>query len=69
MGWGTAVIFLVEERPNPSSDCFVMPALRAIGAEVRRCGFSEVVSPLRLDQNSGAGALASGALQWGSRGR
>lgn len=45
----STVIFLVEERPNPSSDYFVLPALRATGAEVRRCGFSEVPSPSELD--------------------
>ena len=49
MGWVTALIFLVEERPNPSSDYFVLPALRAMGAEVRRCGFSEVPTRSELD--------------------
>jgi len=43
------LIFLVEERPNPSSDYFVLPILRATGAEVRRCGFSEVPSHSELD--------------------
>ena len=36
------VIFLVEERANPSSDYFVLPVLRAQGAEVRRFGFREL---------------------------
>lgn len=43
------MIFLVEERANPSSDYFVLPALRATGFEVARCGFSEVPTRSELD--------------------
>ncbi|MCG5514001.1 glycosyltransferase [Ectothiorhodospira shaposhnikovii] len=38
------MIFLVEEQPNPSSDFFVLPALRAGGEAVRRCRFSDIPS-------------------------
>ena len=43
-----ARFFLVEEGANPSSDYFVLPALRRMGAEVVRCGFADVPAPAEL---------------------
>ncbi|HHQ68854.1 MAG TPA: glycosyltransferase family 1 protein [Halothiobacillaceae bacterium] len=41
--------FVVDERPNPSTDFFVLPALRASGAKVVRCGFDCLPSSEALD--------------------
>ena len=43
------VVYLVEERTNPSSDCFVLPAISAFGRQVVRCGFTDV--PAAADLN------------------
>ncbi len=37
-------IYLVEERLNPSTDYFVMPAAKAIGHRIIRCGFNDLPS-------------------------
>lgn len=34
--------YLIDELPNPSTDFFVMPALRRLGGKVVRCGFNDV---------------------------
>jgi hypothetical protein len=36
------LILLVQERPNPSTDYYVLPALRRAGGEIRCCGFREL---------------------------
>jgi hypothetical protein len=36
------VVYVVEERANPSTDFFVLPAILAGGARVKRCGFAEL---------------------------
>lgn len=41
-------VYLVEERPNPSVDYFVLPALRAAGEQVIRCNFRQTPSPAEL---------------------
>lgn len=43
------LVFLVEERANPSSDYFVLPALRAGGYRVVRCGFADLPARQELD--------------------
>lgn len=43
-----AIVFLVEEQPNPSTDYFVRPACEGGGREVRRCGFDAVPPPGEL---------------------
>ena len=35
-------VILVEERPNPSSDFFVLPCLARLGATVQRCRFNQL---------------------------
>jgi glycosyltransferase involved in cell wall biosynthesis len=40
--YGKRLIFLVEERPNPSTDYFVLPAVSSIGAHLVRCGFADI---------------------------
>ena len=46
--WSNGPIFVVEERENPSTDFFVLPAIGA-NANVRRCGFLDVPHPLELN--------------------
>lgn len=36
------VVYIVEERANPSTDFFVLPAVLAGGARVKRCGFADL---------------------------
>ncbi len=43
------VVYVVEERANPSSDYFVLPALRAAGCRVVRCGFEDLPARHELD--------------------
>jgi glycosyltransferase involved in cell wall biosynthesis len=33
-----SIVYLVEERANPSTDCFVLPAVSVSGLRVLRCG-------------------------------
>lgn len=35
-------VYVVEEQGNPSTDCFVLPAVAACGHRVLRCGFSDL---------------------------
>ncbi|MEE4238793.1 MAG: glycosyltransferase [Anderseniella sp.] len=44
----SATVYLVEERPNPSTDYFVLPALRAAGCRIERCGFADLPVRERL---------------------
>jgi hypothetical protein len=44
----TGVTYLVEEQENPSTDFFVLPALKASGCRVVRCGFADVPSAADL---------------------
>ncbi len=39
---GERVVYLVEEQSNPSTDCFVLPALSASGYRVLRCRFGDL---------------------------
>lgn len=39
---GERVFYLVEEHANPSTDCFVLPAISGGGRRIIRCGFSDV---------------------------
>ncbi|WP_295399087.1 glycosyltransferase family 1 protein [uncultured Thiocystis sp.] len=41
-------VYLVEERPNPSTDYFVLPALRAAGHRIIRCDFHQTPRPADL---------------------
>ncbi|MEO8331629.1 MAG: hypothetical protein ABI479_04295 [Gallionella sp.] len=43
------VAFVIEERANPSSAFFVLPAIAAGGYRVVRCSFSDLPSPADLD--------------------
>ena len=43
-----SVIYLVEERLNPSTDYFVLPAVSRMGRQVVRCGFNDVPSAADL---------------------
>jgi hypothetical protein len=36
------VAYLVEEQSNPSTDCFVLPAVSARGFRALRCGFADL---------------------------
>jgi hypothetical protein len=36
------VVYLVEEQSNPSTDCFVLPAVSARGVRVLRCAFADL---------------------------
>lgn len=36
------VVYLVEEQSNPSTDCFVLPAVSACGHRVVRCCFADL---------------------------
>lgn len=42
------MIYVVEERANPSTDCFVLPALASRAHRVVRCGFSDVPAAAEL---------------------
>ena len=43
-------IFIVEERKNPSTDCFVIPEVAGSGGgEVIRCDFRQLPSSKELD--------------------
>lgn len=42
------VAFVVEERANPSSAFFVLPAITACGYRAVRCGFSDLPSPAQM---------------------
>lgn len=44
-------IYLIEERPNPSTDLFVAPAIDGPDVDLQRCGFDEVP---RRDRLTGA---------------
>ncbi len=44
----TSQVIVVEERPNPSSDFFVLPYLQHNGASVCRLSFTDTVEPDRL---------------------
>ncbi|MGH8640787.1 MAG: hypothetical protein ACRET6_03690 [Burkholderiales bacterium] len=39
---GDRVVYLVEEQDNPSTDCFVLPAVSARGHRVVRCRFADL---------------------------
>ena len=39
---GKGVVYLVEEQSNPSTDCFVLPAVSAWGHQVVRCCFTDL---------------------------
>lgn len=39
------MVYVVEERANPSTDCFVLPALADSGHRVVRCSFADVPAP------------------------
>ena len=41
-------VILVEERPNPSSDFFVLPCLQRLGATVQRCRFNQLPAAATL---------------------
>lgn len=41
----TEGVYLIEERPNPSTDYFVLPAVSSPGVRVERCGFRDLPSP------------------------
>jgi hypothetical protein len=41
---GERVVYLVEEQSNPSTDCFVLPAISACGHRVLRCCFADLPS-------------------------
>jgi hypothetical protein len=36
------MVYLVEEQTNPSTDCFVLPAISGFGHRVVRCAFADV---------------------------
>jgi len=40
--------YLVEEQANPSSDFFVLPAIRALGHRVIRCNFADLPAAVEL---------------------
>lgn len=44
----STVVYLVEERRNPSTDFFVLPAFAAAGCQVVRCGAESVPEPSAL---------------------
>lgn len=48
------MVYVVEERANSSTDCFVLPALADSGHRVVRCGFTDVPAP---DDLVGAGVV------------
>jgi len=39
---GDRVVYVVEEQSNPSTDCFVLPAISACGHRVVRCSFADL---------------------------
>ena len=39
---GSQAVYVVEERANPSTDYYVLPALSAAGHRVVRCGFNDL---------------------------
>jgi hypothetical protein len=41
-GMSADVVYIVEERANPSTDFFVLPAVLAHGARAVRCGFADL---------------------------
>lgn len=41
-----ALVHLIEERPNPSTDYFVLPALKARGHPIQRHAFGQPLPPL-----------------------
>ena len=47
---GKRMIFLIEERPNPSTDYFVLPAVSSIGVHLVRCGFADIPGPADLQK-------------------
>ncbi len=49
---GEGLLYLVEERPNPSTDYFVLPAVAQSGLRVVRCDFSDL--PLAADLEGAA---------------
>ncbi|MBF0122413.1 MAG: glycosyltransferase [Candidatus Omnitrophica bacterium] len=42
------IVYLVEERSNPSTDFFVYPAASVLGDKVIRCGFADLPAPEAL---------------------
>jgi hypothetical protein len=42
------VAFVVEEQSNPSTDCYVLPALGACGLRALRCGFNDLPDAAEL---------------------
>jgi glycosyltransferase involved in cell wall biosynthesis len=44
------IVYLVEERDNPSTDFFVSPVLSHWGLKVIHCGFNELPHPSNLKQ-------------------
>ena len=45
----TCVVYLVEEQRNPSTDCFVLPAVSAKEPRVVRCGFHDLPAVAELE--------------------
>ncbi|WP_040845355.1 hypothetical protein [Thiorhodococcus drewsii] len=43
------LVYLIDERANPSTDYFVLPVLRANGYRIVRCGFRPIPDPNQLD--------------------
>ncbi len=44
-GKARRLVYVVEERINPSTDCFVEPALETLDCRVIRCGFHDIPDP------------------------
>jgi len=42
------VVYLLDEQANPSTDYFVMPALKSAGSRIERCGFADPPARERL---------------------
>jgi hypothetical protein len=51
---GEPMIFLIEEKDNPSSDYFVLPAISASKHRVIRCGFADLPA---VDDLTGASVI------------
>jgi hypothetical protein len=43
------VVYVIEEQPNPSTDCFVVPAIAAGGGRVVRSGFRDLPATGELE--------------------
>ena len=43
------LVYVIEEQPNPSTDCFVVPAIAAGGGRIERCGFRDLPAAHELD--------------------